>query len=85
MPDFNAVADLHRIEMRPTEFGKKITTDPHYLESGRVFELINRVMGKRSPDRVLYSITPPREAAFNKEELNYQDIEDLSHHPDFPK
>jgi hypothetical protein len=85
MPDFNATADLHRVEMNPVRLGQPIKPSPRYLETAPIIQCINRVMGKRQADRVIYSITVPLEAGFGKKVLDYRDIEDIAARPDLPK
>jgi hypothetical protein len=85
MPDFNAAADLHRVEASPARWGHPIKPSPRYLETAPVAQCVNRVMGKRQADRVIYSITVPLEAGFGKQVLDYRDIEDIAACPDFPK
>jgi hypothetical protein len=84
MSDFNAKADLHRVEMNAPKPGTKITS-PRLVHSGTVVECIKKVMAKREPDRVLYSMTVPLEAGFIKAVLDYRDIEAISQRPDFPR
>ena len=84
MPDFNATADLHQTVMRTPIPGAKLDPRPRYLESGKVSELMKKVLGKRGGDRPIYSITVPLEAGFGKEVLDFRDIEDLAH-PLVPK
>lgn len=84
MSDFNAKADLHRVEMTASKPGTKIAS-PRLIHSGTVVECIQKVMAKREPDRVLYSMTVPLEAGFVKAVLNYRDIETISQRSDFSK
>jgi hypothetical protein len=84
MSDFNAKADLHRVEMTNSKLGTKIPP-PRVVHSGTVVECINKVMAKREPDRVLYSMTVPLEAGFIKALLDYCDIEAISQRADFPR
>jgi hypothetical protein len=85
MSNFNAPADLHRTEMKPRIFGRKVSPGPRYLRSTTLAECVNAVMAKREPDRVIYSITVPLEAGFGKTELHYRDIEAISKRADFPR
>ena len=85
MPNFNATADLHQTVMRTPIPGAKIDPRPRWLESGKVSDLMNKVMAKRDGDRPIYSITVPLEAGFGKEVLSFRDIEAISKTPDFPR
>ncbi len=84
MSDFNALADLHRVEMNAATWGRPIKPGPRYLETAPLAQCVNKVMGKRQADRVLYSITVPLEAGFIKDVLDYRDIEAISKRADFP-
>jgi hypothetical protein len=64
--------------------GTKIMS-PRLILSGTVVECIKKVMAKREPDRVLYSIAAPLAAGFIKDVLDYRDIEAISQRPDFPR
>ena len=66
MPDFNAAADLHQTVMRTPVLGAKLDPRPRYLESGKVSDLMKKVLAKRDGDRPIYSITVPRELASGK-------------------
>ena len=85
MPNFNASADLHVMQMNPIRFGQKLKAGPLYLETLPITECIERVMKKRVPDAHLYSITVPLEAGFGKDVLYYSDIEAISKRPDYPR
>jgi len=85
MPNYEAIADLHRLEVRPIRFGEKNSLGPRYLRSLPIKECVNQVMSKRPPDAHTYSITVPLEAGFGKDVLNYWDIEAISQRPDFPR
>jgi hypothetical protein len=84
MSDFNARAELHRLEMTRSEFGRKLPTSPRLVYSGTVTECVSKVMGKRDPDRCLYSMTVPLEAGFGKDVLQHDDIEAVFRRADFP-
>jgi hypothetical protein len=84
MPNYDAIADLHRLEMRPMRVGQKITPGPRYLRSLPMKDCVKQVMSKRPPDAHTYSITVPLEAGFGKDVLNYWDIEAIARQPDFP-
>lgn len=85
MPDFNATGDLHQTVMRTPIFGAKLDPHPRWLESGKVSDLMKKVLAKRSGDRPIYSITVPLEAGFGTKELHYRDIEAIVQRPDFPR
>jgi hypothetical protein len=85
MSDFNASAELHRVEMNDARWGEPIKTSPRMVHTGTVVECVTRVMGKRDPDRRIYSMTVGFEAGFGKEVLEYNDIEAISGRPDFPR
>jgi hypothetical protein len=85
MPNFSATADLHQTLMTTPIYGQKNRPGPRWLESGKVSDLINRVLEKREPDQALHSITVPLEAGFGKDVLHFRDIQDFGKHPDFPK
>jgi hypothetical protein len=55
------------------------------VHSGTVVECVNRVMGKRDPDRRIYSMTIGFEAGFGKAVLEYDDIEAIASRADFPR
>jgi hypothetical protein len=84
MPNYGAIADLHRYEMRPMRFGAKISPGPRYLRSLSMKDCVKQVMSKRPSDAHTYSIIVPLEAGFGKDILNYWDIEAISQRPDFP-
>ena len=46
---------------------------------------MNRVLKKREPDQVLYSITVPLEAGFGTDALHFREMQDFAKHPRFPK
>jgi hypothetical protein len=84
MSDYNPRAELRRVEMTPTRPGKKIGA-PRVVHSGTVADCVNRVMAKREPDRLIYSMSVPLEAGFGKIDHNYRDIEAISRRPDLPR
>jgi hypothetical protein len=84
MSDFNARAELHRVEMRRARWGEPIQTSPRMIHAGTVAECVTRVMGKRDPDRRIYSMTVPLEAGFGKAVLEFDDIEAVAQRTDFP-
>jgi hypothetical protein len=45
---------------------------------------VNKIMGKRDPDRRIYSMTVALEAGFGKSVLRYDDIEAVAQRADFP-
>jgi hypothetical protein len=85
MPNFNATADLHRLEMRTPIHGQKTRPGPCWLESGKASDLMRKVVAKREADQPVYSITVPLEAGFGKDVLNFRDIQEFAEHPDFPR
>ena len=84
MPNYDTIAELHRLEMRPLRLGQKNSPGPRYRRRLPMKECVNQVMSKRPPDAHTYSITVPLEAGFGKDVLNYWDIEAISQRPDFP-
>jgi hypothetical protein len=85
MSDFNARAELHRLEMTRSEFGRKLPTSRRLVYSGTVTECVSKVMGKRDPDRCLYSMTVPLEAGFGADALHHDEIEAIFRRADFPR
>jgi hypothetical protein len=85
MPNFNATADLHRLEMRTPIYAQKNRPGPRWLESGKASNLMRKIVAKREADQPVYSITVPLEAGFGKDTLNFLDIQEFAKHPDFPK
>jgi len=85
VPDFNANADLHQTVMTIPIYGQKNRPGPRWLESGKVGDLMNRVLNKHEPHQALYSITVPLEAGFGKDVLHFRDMQDFAKHPNFPK
>jgi hypothetical protein len=51
MSDFNARAELHRVEMAHRNWGQSLPTSPRMVHVGTVAECVTKVMGKRDPDR----------------------------------
>jgi hypothetical protein len=84
MADFNALAELHRLEMSPLDQTKSLS-GPRMVHTGTVAECVRKVMAKRDPDRAPYSMTVKLEAGFGGPSLGYLEIEDISHRADFPK
>jgi hypothetical protein len=84
MPNFDATADLYRLEMRTPIYGHKSHAGPRWLESGRACDLMRKVVAKREADQPVYSITVPLEAGFGKGVLNFRDIREIAKHSDFP-
>jgi hypothetical protein len=85
MPNFNATADLYRLEMSSPQYGQKIQPGLRCLESGKAADLIKKVVAKREGDQPVYLITVPLEAGFGKDMLHFRDIQDFAKHADFPK
>jgi hypothetical protein len=85
MPNFDATADLHRLEMTTPIYGQKNRPGPRWLESGKASDLMSKVVAKREADQPVYSITVPLEAGFGKDTLHFRDIQEFAKHPDFPK
>ena len=85
MPNFNATADLHRLEMKTPIYGRKNRPGPRWLESGKASDLIRKVVAKRGSDQLADSITVPLEAGFGRDVLHFRDIQEFAKHPDFPK
>ena len=56
MYNFNAKAELHRLEMNTPEHHGKTAPSPRLIAEGTVAECINKIMAKREPDRQIYSI-----------------------------
>jgi hypothetical protein len=84
MSDFNARAELHRLETNDLHDFRKLT-GPRMVHAATVTECVNKVMAEREPDRLIYSMTIPLEAGFGKTEFLYRDIEAIAERPDFPK
>jgi hypothetical protein len=85
MPNYHALADLHRIQMNDVKPGHPNHPGPHFLHDGKFSELVKQVMAKRVPDAQLYSITTSLEAGFHRIEFTYADIVDVYNRPDFPR
>jgi hypothetical protein len=84
MSDFNALAELHRLEMtRPDP--TKALSGPRMVHTGTVAECVRKVMAKREPDRQIYSMTVKLEAGFGGPTLHYREIEQTARRADFPK
>jgi hypothetical protein len=85
MSDFNAPAELHRVEMAHRNWGHSLPTSPRMVHAGSVAECVTKVMGKRDPDRRIYSLTVDFAAGFGKAILEYDDIEAIAARKDFPR
>jgi hypothetical protein len=85
MPNYDAHADLHRLEMNTVNPGHPNHPGPHFLHDGKFSDLVKKVMAKREPDAQLYSITTDLEAGFQRTVFNYLDIVDVYNRPDFPR
>jgi hypothetical protein len=84
MYNFKARGDLHRLQVHAVQLGNKMPS-PQFLCPGEVGDLISKVMAKREPDRVLYSITIGPDFGMDASVLHYRDIEQLYNSPHFPK
>ena len=84
MPDFNAKADIYRVEFKSAA-GHRPIAPLRPIRSGTVGEGVRWIMAKRPDDRKTYFMTVPLEAGFVKSELRYRDIEDISGRADFPQ
>ena len=84
MPDFNAKADIYRVEFKSAA-GHRPIAPSKPIRSGTVAEGVRWIMAKRPDDRKTYFMTVALEAGFLKGELRYRDIEDISRRADFPQ
>ena len=85
MPNFNATADLHQTVMTNTQLWTENRPGPRRLESGKIqSDLMNRVLKKREPEQVYYSITVPLEVASGTDALHFREMQDFAKHPHFP-
>ena len=53
MSDFNARAELHRVEMTTARMGQPIPRSPRFIYSGTVVDCVSKVMGKRRAAGIL--------------------------------
>jgi hypothetical protein len=83
--NFNAKAELHRLEMKPVAPGFPKLTSPSVVLSGTLEQCIRKVMERPKHDRDGYSIQVDPDANLVKTHLGVEDIEHLHNHPEFPK
>jgi hypothetical protein len=85
MPNYDAPADLHRLEMTDVKPGHPNHPGPRRLRDGKFGDLVKQVIAKRLPDAQLYSITTNLEAGFQKTLFQYPDIVEVYNRTDFPR
>jgi hypothetical protein len=85
MPNYDAKADLHRMQMNDVKPGHPNHPGPIFLNDGKFSDLVKQVMAKRVPDAQLYEITTGLEAGFQKTVFKYPDIVEVYNRPDFPR
>ena len=85
MYNFNAKAELRRLEITTPKPGEKIGSSARMVSQGSVADCINTLMAKREPDRQIYSITMGPDFGMDATVLHYKDIEELYGYPGFPR
>jgi hypothetical protein len=85
MPDFNANADVYVARVRQRITGMPLPIQPRPDHSGNVAECITWMIENNDGYPGSYTVEVPLEAGFGKSVLTFQEIEELSRHPNFPK
>jgi hypothetical protein len=86
MPNYDASAELYRIQMTTVKLGyPKIRSAAHHVHHGKYSDLVKKVMAEPLSDAQCYEITTGLEAGFQQTLFQYRDIVEVYNRTDFPR